>query len=502
MKLSEIASIIGARGQLDEALAQVEPRGFSIDSRTIQSSDLFFAIKGPTHDGHGFVASALEKGACAAIVSRESSDLSLEIPEPKLEMSNSGLPIANPELGISHFTSHISHPPLLFVEDTLIALQTLARTVRERWGGPVIGITGSAGKTGTKDLTARVLAASGAQVVKSMGNYNNAFGLPLSLLQIVSAGVRPEDVKYVVLEMGMSAPGELTQLCSIAQPDVGVVTLVTAAHLAFFPDVDAIAEAKAELVDHIRDDGVAVLNLDDPRVARMRFRRLVTVRTFGIEQSADVMATNIRLRGLQGAHFILQTPRGAVEVEWPLLGRHNIYNALAAAAVADYYGIPLERIAEELAQAAPSSKRGEVIRFSKGFTVIDDAYNSNPRALKEMVAAIGATNSVARRIVVAGEMLELGARAPELHREVGRDMARRGVDMVIGVRGLAREIVAGARQEAMSSDVTHFCETPEAAARWLFDNLQNGDLVLVKGSRGVQMERVIEELRRLSGETG
>lgn len=473
MKLGDIAPRIGARGQLDETLAQVEPSGFSIDSRTIQPGELFFAIRGSSHDGHEFVAQALEKGACAAVISRD----------------------------ISHLKFHVPHPPLLLVEDTLMALQTLARAVREEWSGPVIGITGSAGKTATKELTAHVLAAGGATVIKSLGNYNNAYGLPLSVLQLISAGARLEAVDYLVLEMGMSAPGEIAHLCSIAQPDVGVVTLVAAVHLEFFPSVEAIAEAKAELVDHLQETGVAILNLDDPLVARMRFRRLISARTFGITESADVRATDIELRGLQGVRFTLQTPRGAVAVESPLLGRHNIYNALAAATIADYYEVPLPLIAESLSQAVPIPKRGEVIRFPQGFIVINDAYNSNPRALKEMVATLCAMNSVARRIVVAGEMLELGERAPELHRECGREMARRGVDMVIGVRGLAREIVEGARQEAMPFRDTYFCETPEAAAQLLFDNLQDGDLVLLKGSRGVQMERVIEELRRLSGET-
>ncbi|MBI3949298.1 MAG: UDP-N-acetylmuramoyl-tripeptide--D-alanyl-D-alanine ligase [Acidobacteria bacterium] len=474
MKLGDIAQKVGAQGQLGKALAQIEPRGFSIDSRAMQPGELFFAIRGPSHDGHEFVADALAKGTCAAVVSHD----------------------------ISNLKSQISNPPLLRVEDTLVALQTLAHAVREEWGGPVIGITGSAGKTATKELTARMLSAGGAKVIKSIGNFNNAYGLPLSVLQLVSGGTQPEEVDYLVLEMGMSAPGEITQLCSVAPTDVGVVTLVAPAHLEFFPSIDAIAEAKAEMVDNIKEGGVAVLNLDDPRVARMRFRRLIEVRTFGIEESADVTAVDIELRGLRGSRFTLQTPRGTVPVESPLMGRHNIYNALAAATVADYYGVPLERIAEALSQAAPPSKRGEIIRFPRGFTVINDAYNSNPRALKEMVATLSATNSVKRRIVVAGEMLELGERGPELHRECGREMARRGVDIIVGVRGLAQEIVEGARQAAMPEKATYFCETPEAAARWLFDNLQDGDLVLVKGSRGVQLERVIGELRRLSGETG
>jgi UDP-N-acetylmuramoyl-tripeptide--D-alanyl-D-alanine ligase len=467
MQLREIAHIVGAKLQLDETIGGIEPRGFSIDSRTIRPGDLFFAIRGEKVDGHAFVADAFSKGACAAVVSETIFD-----------------------------------GPLIQVENTLAALQALARAVRLQWSGPVIGITGSSGKTMTKELTAQFLAAGGARVIKSIGNYNNAFGLPLSLLQLISGGAQPADFDYVVLEMGMSAPGEITALCSMAHPDVGVITNVSGVHLEFFPSVEAIAEAKAELMDHVNEGGLVILNLDDPLVARMRFRRLVAARTFGIDQLADVMASEIQLKGLLGSSFTLRTPRGAIAVNSPLLGRHNIYNALAAAAVADYYEIPLERIAESLAGAVPYKMRGEVVRFPQGFTVINDAYNSNPRALKEMVATVCATNSVSRRIVVAGEMLELGEQAPDLHRQCGRELARRGVDLIIGVRGLAREIVEGAREETMGLESTIFCETPEAAARVLFDNLKSGDLVLVKGSRGVQTERVIEELKRLVGETG
>jgi UDP-N-acetylmuramoyl-tripeptide--D-alanyl-D-alanine ligase len=347
-----------------------------------------------------------------------------------------------------------------------------------------------------------MLSAGGARVIKSIGNFNNAYGLPLSVLQLISHGTNPDDVDYVVLEMGMNHAGEIEQLCSIAQPDVGVVTLVAAAHLGFFSSLDDIAEAKAELVDHVKDGGLAILNMDDVRVARMRFRRLIETRTFGIENDADVMARGVELRGLDGSRFTLDTPRGQVDVESPLMGRHNIYNVLAAVAVADHFGVPLAQMADALAQASPGSKRGEVLRFPRGFIVINDAYNSNPRALNEMVAMLRATNSVKRRIVVAGEMLELGESGPALHRECGREMARQGVDAVVGVRGLAREIVEGAREASMPDEATPFCETPEAAARWLFDNLQEGDLVLVKGSRGVQLERAINELRQLSGEVG
>jgi UDP-N-acetylmuramoyl-tripeptide--D-alanyl-D-alanine ligase len=466
MKLHEVAQMVSATSEWDQTIAEIEPAGFSIDSRTVQPGDVFFAVRGETLDGHQFVADALNHGACAAIVSEP-------MPEARC----------------------------IQVDDTLRALQTLAHTVRVQWNGPVIGVTGSSGKTMTKELTAQLLGAGGARVIKTMGNYNNAFGLPLSLLQLAVGGGTPADVDYVVLEMGMSAPGEIASLCSIAEPNVGIITNVSGVHLEFFPNVEAIAEAKAEMVDHVRDDGLVVLNLDDPLVARMRFRRLVAVRTYGTESTADVMATDIQLKGLMGSAFTLRTPRGAVDVHSPLMGRHNIYNALAAAAAADFYEIPLERIADGLGQAAPYKMRGELIPFPQGFTVINDAYNSNPRALKEMVATLCATNSVGRRIVVAGEMLELGPQGPEMHRECGREMARHGVNVIIGVRGLAQEIVQGAREEAMDVASTIFCESPEAAARVLFENLKSGDLVLVKGSRGVKTERVIERLKQLTSES-
>jgi UDP-N-acetylmuramoyl-tripeptide--D-alanyl-D-alanine ligase len=467
MKLREIAHIVGAVSQLDESIAECEPVGVSIDSRTIQPGELFFAIRGATLDGHAFVAEALNKGACAAVVSQA-----------------------------------MSGARCIRVEGTLMALQALAHTVRVQWNRPVIGVTGSSGKTMTKELIAQFLAAGGAKVIKSIGNFNNAYGLPLSILQLMSSGAHSTGVDYAVLEMGMSAPGEIRSLCAIAEPDVGAITNVSGVHLQYFPSVEAIAEAKAELVDHVKDNGLAVLNLDDALVARMRFRRLIPVRTYAIDADADVFATGIQLKGLAGADFTLRTPRGSVAVSSPLLGRHNIYNALAAAAVADYYKVPLERLAESLTEAKPYKMRGEVIRFPQGFTVINDAYNSNPRALKEMVATICSANDARRRIVVAGEMLELGEWAAGLHRQCGREMAQRGVDMVIGVRGLAREIVEGAGEEGMRFDATIFCETPEEAARVLFDNLKSGDLALIKGSRGVQMERVIIELKRLMGETG
>lgn len=463
MTLGEIATIIGAQ-PCDPALAEVEPMGFSIDSRTIRPGDLFFAIKGTNKDGHDFVGDALRKGACAAVVGRDVSGV------------DSGRQIR--------------------VADPLVALQGLAREVRRRWGKPVIGITGSSGKTMTKELTALMLSAEGARVVKTVGNYNNAYGLPLSLLQMISQGRRPADYDYAVLEMGMSGPGEITHLCRVAQPTVGVVTNVGPAHLAFFPSVDAIAEAKAELVDTLPADGLAILNADDPRVARMRWRQPIAVRTFGIESEADVRARELRIHGLEGMSFQLITPRGQVELRTSLLGRHQAYNILAAAAVADYFHIGLEAIVRCAAHARPYTMRGETLRFPQHFVVIDDSYNSNPRALGEMIATVARIQGVARRIVVAGEMLELGEQSADLHRQCGREIAAWGIDVLLGVQGEARELIAGAREAGMSEEAARYVETVEEAIQWLFDNVRSGDLILVKGSRGVRLDRVVARLRQ------
>jgi len=461
MKLKEMAEIWGATPLASE-IAEQEPRGFSIDSRTIRPGELFFAIKGRVRDGHAFVREALAKGACAAVISEPLADV----------------------------------PPqrLIRVRDTLWALQELARVVRARWGRPVIGITGSSGKTMTKELVARLLEAGGYRVIKTIGNYNNAYGLPLSLLGLIAEGASPERFHYAVLEMGMSAPGEIAHLSTIARPRIGVVTTVSAVHLEFFPSVEAIAEAKAELVDALPEDGLAVLNADNPLVARMRERRPIAVRTFGIEHEADVRARDLRPLGLEGMRFTLQTPSGEVVVRTPLLGRHQVMNILAAAAVAEVCGVSLSNIAEALATVTPYARRGEIVRFPQGFVVIDDSYNSNPRSLLEMVRTLCEIEEARRRLVVAGEMLELGERAAAFHRECGQEIARLGIAVLIGVRGLARELIEGAREAGM--ETAFFLETPEEAGHWLAAHVRAGDVILVKGSRAVGMERAIEVLRQ------
>jgi UDP-N-acetylmuramoyl-tripeptide--D-alanyl-D-alanine ligase len=467
MRLSDVAKRLGATAP--EQLGGREPLGYSIDSRTVRAGDVFFAIRGEHHDGHQFVADVLKKGALAAVVTQD--------------------------FQLSESAGSFDSAMLIQVTDTLAALQQLASSVLTDWRGREVAITGSMGKTTTKEMTAAALGVAG-HVIKTAGNLNNDYGLPLSILKMESDGAHAPDFDYAVFEMGMNHAGEIARLARVAPPDCGVVTVVAPVHLEFFDSIEGIAKAKAELVAGIKAGGIAVLNADDRRVARMReMRSDIAYRMFGIESHADVSATNIEADGLKGTRFDLVTPRGQVEVRLAVAGRHNVYNALAAAAAADYYDAPLERISEALAESSSPRMRGEVVHLANGVTLVDDSYNSNPRALVEMVRTISAYRDAERRIVVAGEMLELGATGAELHREAGRQIAALGIDRLIGVRNLAAEIVAGAREAGMADAATLFCETPDEAADLLQREARAGDLILVKGSRGVHTEIVVERLK-------
>jgi UDP-N-acetylmuramoyl-tripeptide--D-alanyl-D-alanine ligase len=321
---------------------------------------------------------------------------------------------------------------------------------------------------------------------------------------MISGGTKPADYDFAALEMGMSSFGEIARLVDMAPPEVGVVGNVGNAHIEFFGSQERVARAKAEMVDGVIPGGAAVLNADDPLVIRMRKRRKdISIIRFAIESEGDVTAREISAApDLSGSRFVLKTPDGEAEVKLPLIGRHNIYNALAAAAVSYYFGPSTELIAARLASSSPSKMRGELIRFANGVTVIDDSYNSNPQALLQSVRAMSDASGFDRRVVVAGEMLELGDRGPELHRQCGREIAQMGIDVLIGVRGLASELVAGAIESSgAAAKLSSFCETPEAAAELLIARIVPGDLILVKGSRGVRTEKVVERLKTAFGST-
>lgn len=474
MKLGEIARLCGAAHSLSDVLAASEPARVVIDSRDVRPGDLFVAVPGARSDGHSFVEQVFEKGAIAAIVVHHRLSFAREL---------------------GSFGER-----LLFVENTVTALQQFASRVLALWGRPVIGVTGSAGKTTIKDLTTTVLSARG-NVLKSLGNLNTTLGLPLTVARMITGGTRPEQFDFAVLEMGMSSFGEIARLVDIAPPDAGIVGNVGTAHIEFFGSQDAIARAKAELVEGIKPGGAAILNADDPRVIHMASRRSdVRVVSFGIDAQATVSAREIvEEEDLSGTRFRLVLPDDEAQVRLPLIGRHNVLNALGASAAGLNFGLSANEIAVSLASAAPAKMRGEVLRFSNGITIVDDSYNSNPQALREAVNAIARAKGFTRRIVVAGEMLELGEQSVELHRTAGRQMAQAEIDFVVGVRGFARELVEAARGAGIDA---LFCESTDEASRVVIEWARSGDVILIKGSRGVGTEAIVEELRTEFGATG
>jgi UDP-N-acetylmuramoyl-tripeptide--D-alanyl-D-alanine ligase len=456
-------------------VAEAVPTGFAIDSRAIKPGELFVAIPGERVDGHQFVAEVLDKSALAALVVHH-----------RLPFKQALAPYKD---------------RLLFVTDTACAFQQMAQKILAAWHKPLVAITGSAGKTTMKDLTAHVLEAVTPRVFKSLGNLNTSYGLPLTVGRMISAGAQPDDFALAVFEFGMSSYGEIRRLTEIAPPNVAIVGNVGTAHLEFFGSSAGIAEAKAEIVDGLQTGGTAILNADDALVSAMRERRSdISILTFGLETSAEIRAVNINQEALGATSFTLQTPRDDVSVHLPLLGKHNVYNALAAAAAGHHFGLSAEQIAAQLNTAVPSKMRGELIRLANGATVIDDSYNSNPPALIQAVQAMAQAKGFTRRLVVAGEMLELGEPGAAMHRDCGAQIAAAGIQRVIGVRGLAADLVAGAMDAGLKAAT--FCKTPEDAAAQLLTELQAGDLVLVKGSRGVRTERVVERLKAALGGAG
>jgi UDP-N-acetylmuramoyl-tripeptide--D-alanyl-D-alanine ligase len=447
LPLSRIAEFISAEGDFDRnAVAQ----GYSIDSRSLGPDELFFAAKGERLDGHNFVEEVRRKGAAGAVVRKD------------------------------QFARYAHKSGLLAVQDTLAALQTLSTAVRRLWGKPLVGITGSTGKTTTKEAIAHVLSGR-YHVLKSEGNFNNHFGLPLMLLKL-----EPEH-DIAVIEMGMSHAGEIAALAKIAQPGIGVITNVAPVHLEFFNSVADIARAKYELIESLPAGATAVLNADDDYVAQFGRDFHGKVLMYGLRPSADVRAENIQSRGPEGSVFDLLAGGCREPVKFRLVGLHNIYNGMAAAATGLECGLTASGVAASLSTLAPADKRGQVLQLGN-ITVINDCYNSNPKALDAMVDALAAMPAK-RRIVVAGEMLELGSAAEEMHRRSGRHMGEKNIDVLLGVRGMAQAMVEAARMAEVHAE---FVATPQQAAEWLAKETREGDVVLLKASRGVKLEQALD----------
>ena len=439
LDLQEVARAMRAAGNPPA----VKVTGWSVDTRTQKAGDLYFALRGPNHDGHDFVGAAVAQGAAGVVVERRTGA-----------------------------------PNELVAIDTLEALQELAAWARANWGGTVVGVTGSAGKTTTKDAIAQLLAVE-LPVGKTVGNFNNHVGVPLSILSL------EDGCRAAVLEIGMNHAGEIRRLAAIAKPNIGVVTNVGYAHAEYFDSIDGVAAAKRELIEALPRDGVAVLNADDPRVAEFRGAHPGRSVTFGFSEGADVRGEAAQFSA-DGARF----RAAGVDFETGLAGRHAVMNLLAAIAVAGVLGIAPERLREAVRTIASGKMRGQRSEHN-GMVVWNDCYNSNPEAAQSMIDVLRETPATSR-IAVLGEMLELGRAGEELHRQVGRYAAEHGINWLIGVRGQARAMVEAAAAAGLTRGRARFFEDPAEAGEFARLTAGPGDAILFKGSRGVKVERAIE----------
>lgn len=432
--------------------------GISIDTRTLAAGALYVAIKGERLDGHAFIPEAIARGASGLLVDEASS------------AATSGGAF------------------VIEVDDTLAALQAIGREVRAHSGAIVIAITGSAGKTTTKEITAALLE-SRYEVFRNRGNLNNHIGLPLSLIELRTMP------NVAVVELGMNHKGEISTLVALAEPEIRVWTNVGNAHIGFFASREEIADAKAEILERARPDDRLIINADDPLIVSHAQAFRGRVISFGLSAHADVRAERVSARGIEGTDATIRTAKGSFDVRVPLVGLGNLLNVLAATAVAIELDVPLDEIGRRIGELRPAARRGEVIRQANGITLVDDSYNSSPAALLQSLAALQATEA-GRRAAVLGEMLELGDHAIALHEECGRAAASARLAWLVTVGGApAVAMASAARAAGMPDDAVAHAGTAEEASDIAAGRARAGDVVLIKGSRGIGVDRVVTRLK-------
>lgn len=443
--------------------------GFSIDSRTIRPGELFVALHGPRFDGHDFVDAALQRGAAGAVVARREF-----------------------QARRGRWASLSDRALFVLVDDPLAALQSMASWHRERFRPPLIGVTGSNGKSTTKEMIASILAGRGP-VLKNEGNLNNHIGLPLSLLRL------GKEHHAAVVEIGISQKGEMKRLCEMARPTVGVVTNVGPAHLEFLGDLAGVAEEKGKMFESVRNGGIAVINRDDPYLQPWE-ERLGDKWTFGLNAPADVTAGDLSQESGRIRFMLRIDRRGGERAEITLstFGVHQVYNALAAAAASAALGFGLNEIREGLAQFRPMALRSELLE-AKGVHILLDAYNANPASMKaslEMLASYrpAGGGGEGRKIALLGDMLELGAAAAPAHFEIGRRAAEVGIDLLIVTGDWAEKTAEGARRGGMTAEAVSIHPDLESVRGFLREKIKTGDCILIKGSRGMKMERALAGL--------
>jgi UDP-N-acetylmuramoyl-tripeptide--D-alanyl-D-alanine ligase len=449
------------RGRVVAGPAEARFAGISTDTRTVRAGECFVALVGPNFDGHQFTAPAVEQGATGLVVQR-------------------GAAVDAPA-GVT----------VIAVDDTLFALGELARWLLAKVGLPVIAVTGSTGKTTTKEMLFSILDAHRpGKVLRSEGNFNNLIGLPLTVFRLT------REHEIALLEMGMNMRGEIRRLAEIARPTIGVITNVSAVHLEHLKTIGAVAEAKGELLENFGPAQSAVLNADDPFVSRMgqgqAFRRLF----FSVEpdRAADVKALAVTPKGFEGLDLTLSVAGQTAAVTLSAFGRHNVGNALAAAAAAHAFGVPLATITQGLEAFRPPAMRSRLLHIF-GITVIDDTYNANPRSMDAALSALAELAGEGQKIAVLADMFELGAESPAAHRRLGRHAAKMGLHRLILLGEQAPLVVEGALEEKMDRGRITIAADHAAIVADLRDSCRRGDVILVKGSRGMRMERVVRGLK-------
>jgi UDP-N-acetylmuramoyl-tripeptide--D-alanyl-D-alanine ligase len=468
-----VLTAAGIAGAVDGTLTSGSPdepiNGFAIDSRTLIPGDLFFAIVA-AHDGHEFVDDAFARGAAGVVVQTG-------LAPPKLGAAERARPDAPGAV-----------PVVIEVEDTTRALQALGRYVRRASGASVIAITGSAGKTTTKETIAEFLSIR-YEVVKNRGNLNNHLGLPLSLLEL------RHGADVAVMELGMNHAGEIRVLVDIAEPEVRVWTNVGDAHLGYFASQEEIADAKAEILENAAPQDLLIYNADDARVVRRAAGFRGRTVNFGTAEGANVRAEQVEDLGLDGMQVRIRTSAATADLRVPLLGRGNLMNVLAATAVATELGVTLKEIVPRAERLKAAHHRGAVMRLSTGITVVDDSYNSSPSALQSALQVIAHERRATRKAAVVGEMLELGEHATRLHQECGRAAAAAGLDRLITVgSGPATLLAEAAIAGGMDANAVTWVPASDAAAELITSWLAAGDLVLVKGSRSIKTDAVVDRI--------
>lgn len=453
LRLNEIAERIG--GKILQGSTSLTFRKFNIDSRLTEPGELFFALIAE-RNGHDFIHSAVCKGASGAVISQ------------KIDLPNKGT-------------------ALILVKDTLKALQKLARKVLSEHQVKVIGITGSIGKTSTKEFTFDLLSRK-YKMIKSEGNFNNHLGVPLSLLKLT------DEHEVAVLEMAMSAPGEIRALTCIAPPDIAVITNIKPVHLQFFKSIEDIALAKREILEGTKKDGTAVLNKDDSLITEIAMDWKGKKLFYGLSEDCDIRARNIRKMGWEGMSFDLIYGQAEEHVHFPFLYESHLYNLLASTAVGYTLSVPFEDILTQIKSLKPFSMRGTIVHLKNNINLIDDSYNSNPAALESALKGLSDLPAK-RKIAVLGDMLELGEKEVEYHLQAGKHVAQSGWDLLVTIGPLSRHMVEGALSAGMREDRTFSFEDSEQAAAQIWSLLQEGDLVLVKGSRKIESDKIVEELK-------